>query len=86
MSPAYRITALDHADQKFGMCFATRSAGKPCNVQPCSGSQIARYRCEAIDRSTGAVTHTQLACTNHAAWLAHQVGIAFPLASRKIAA
>jgi hypothetical protein len=80
MTLAYRITALDRVDEIYGGCFAESAQGKPCNFQHCSGSRMARYRCEAISPETGEVTKTSLACINHAAWLAHQVGIAFPLA------
>lgn len=85
MSLTYQITLLDPTDQRFGDCFAIRALGKPCSRQPCSGSQIARYRLTALNPATGEVIRTSPACTNHAAWLAHQVGLAFPINSKAAA-
>lgn len=81
----YRITPLDRADCQVAGCFAEHTRGKPCNQQHCNASRLARYRLDLVNQATGEVLRSTLACVNHAAWLAHQVGVAFPVVQPSVA-
>lgn len=76
MTPAYSIT---HCGKRDGLCFAAQASNRPCNRTRCSPSHQLRYRCDAIDPTTGAITATTYACINHAAWLADLAGLPFPI-------